>query len=61
MNPTHDQQVVEADRVIPVRMPASRWRLVVKALRASPDAGNYLVAAAVQTVEDTLGASRTEQ
>lgn len=58
MNPTHDEQGSHPDetRVVPVRMQISAWWLVIKALKKSPDAGNYLVAAAIQGIEDTLGA-----
>lgn len=41
----------------PVAMPAlpvSTWAYVVKALRASPDAGNYLVADAIRQFEAEL-------
>lgn len=58
MNPTHAEQGTDphGDRIVPVRMPESTWRLVVKALRESPMAGNYLIAASIMGIEDTLGA-----
>jgi hypothetical protein len=42
------------DPIIEVRFQRSTWHQVLLALRASPDAGNYLVAAAILGIEDFI-------